>query len=238
MPVAIVIMAIIHRPPTFEGKLIADWFEDIKIEQPSPASTDLSTDGNAATSSSASPENLSLAAFQRMGSAAVPVLQKELKSDNVSHRLKAAWALGHMGPVASNAIPDLILSLDDPVNNLPVFAIQALETIAPEQVDAVPKLLSKLSDPNLGVSNCAADLLKKIEQARKAGNLPAYGDEYEYDMAFFHASSQRVRIIGLQRLLRLSPKDERVAATFKSLLNDSNDLIREQSALFLSNHAG
>jgi HEAT repeat protein len=238
MPVAIVVMAIIHRPPTFEGKLIADWFDEMKIEQPSSASTAFQKIGSAATSSSASPENLGLTAFQRMGSAAVPVLQTELKSDDVSHRLKAAWALGRLGPVASNAIPDLILCLDDSVNNLPIFAIQALETIAPAQVNAIPKLLSKLSDPNLGVSNCAADLLNKIELARKANNISMPVSEYEYANAFLRASSQRVRIMGLQKLMQISPQDERVVATFKTLLNDMNDLIRQQAAMFLKNQTG
>ena len=191
-----------------------DWFDEIEPGKASP----------------------SLTSFQSMGGAAVSVLRAELKSDDVSRKLKAAWALGSVGPAASNAIPDLISCLDDPVNNLPVFAMQALGTIVPEQVTAIPQLLLKLSDPNQAVSNAAEVLLGKIEQARKACDLPTYSDEFGYDTAFLQASSQRVRLIGLQRLMRISPSDGRVEATFKSLASDSNNLIREQSILFTKNH--
>jgi len=142
-----------------------------------------------------------------------------------------------LGPVASNAIPDLVQSLDDPVNNLPIFALQSLATIAPVQMEEdVPKLLAKLNDSNEGVINCAADLLAKIEQARKAQNLPTHADEYEYDMTFLRSSAQRVRLIGLQRLMQLSPKDERVVSAFKALLNDSNVMVRGQAEFYLKNH--
>lgn len=211
MPVAIVVMAMLHRGPTFEGKAIAVWFNTVKIGQPSP----------------------SLAAFQKMGGASVPVLQQGLKSEDMNDRLKGAWVLGQLGPVASNAIPDLIQSLDDPKDVCVIYSIKALEHILPARVEAIPKLLAKLGDTNLGVSNCAADLLDRIERERKAANLPAYGDRSEYDMAFAHSTSQRVRLAGLQRLMRLSPSDDRVVPAFKVLANDTNVTVREQAALFL-----
>jgi HEAT repeat protein len=215
MPVGILVLAIMHRPPMFEGKEVVIWFNGVEASQSSPG----------------------LAAFKRMGRVAVPVLQQELKSEDVSSRVKAAWLLGQLGPVASNAIPDLVQSLDDPVNNLPIFALQSLATIAPVQMEEdVPKLLAKLNDSNEGVINCAADLLAKIEQARKAQNLPTHADEYEYDMTFLRSSAQRVRLIGLQRLMQLSPKDERVVSAFKALLNDSNVMVRGQAEFYLKNH--
>lgn len=55
----------------------------------------------------------------------------------------------------------------------------------------------------------------------------------EYDMAFAHSTSQRVRLAGLQRLMRLSPSDDRVVPAFKVLANDTNVTVREQAALFL-----
>lgn len=149
--------------------------------------------------------------------------------------MKAAWALGELGPIASNAIPSLIDAMDDPASNVEILAIQSLEKIAPEQVDAIPKLLSRLGDSNPGVSNSAADLLNKIEKARKARNLATYSNEYEFDMAFLHSTSQRARLFGLLRLMHFSVPDERVDSTLKALLTDTNSMIREQTAIFLKN---
>jgi hypothetical protein len=211
-PAVILICAIAHHEPAFEGKEIPVWFSEIKVGHPSPA----------------------LAAFQKMGSAAVPVLQTELKSQDAGSRIKAAWVLGQLGPVASNAIPDLLQSLDNPVNNLPIFALQSLETIAPAQVDDVSKLLSELCSTNIGVCNCAADLLDKIEQARKAANLPQYGDAYENAMVFLRSPAGRVRSMGVGRLIRLSPDDKRALTTLKSLLNDPDTVVRQQSVAFFN----
>jgi HEAT repeat protein len=151
----------------------------------------------------------------------------------MNDRLKGAWVLGQLGPVATNAVPDLIQSLDDPRDVCVIYSIKALEHIAPARVEAIPKLLAKLADPNPGVSNCAADLLDRIERERNAAKLPAYGDQYGYDISFAHSSSQRVRLAGLQRLMSLSPSDDRVVPAFKALANDTNVTVREQAALFL-----
>ncbi len=210
MPLAIVIFAVIHRGPTFEGKRVTEWFREMKMGQPSPA----------------------LTAFQRMGRAGMPPLQKALQSGQYSEKVKAAWALGQLGPVASNAIPDLVQCLDTGLGGLDIFAMQSLERIAPAQVDAIPQLLAKLGDRDLGVSNTAADLLNKVERDRRARNLWTNSDEYGYDLAFLNASSQRVRLFGLLRLMHFSHPDERVAATFQTLLTDTNDMIRGQTALF------
>jgi HEAT repeat protein len=212
VPLLILALAIVRHQGGYRAVAIDTRFNQIKTGEQSPA----------------------LVAVQELGGAVVPTLRKRLKSQDISDRIKAAWVLGQLGPVASNAIPDLIMCLDDPVNNLPIFAIQSLEAIAPAQVDAVPKLLSKLSDANEGVSNCAADLLGMIEKERKARNLRMSSDDYEYDMAFVHASALRVRLIGLERLMRLSSSDERALRALKLLSNDSNAVVRERCAILLS----
>ncbi len=146
MPLAIVVWVLLHRAPAFEGKEVREWFREMQTGQASPA----------------------LTAFQKMGSAAVPPLQQALRTGVYSEQVKAAWALGQLGPVASNAIPELLHCLDGDLPSIKVFAIQSLETIAPAQVDAVQKLVTMLADTNPGVSNCAADLLNKVERERKA----------------------------------------------------------------------
>ena len=208
LPVGILVFAIMHMPVAYNGKEASVWFNEAKLGQPSPG----------------------MVAFREMGKRGVPVLQMALQSLDTGDKLKAVWMLGQLGPVASNAIPNLVNCLDDdPSGNLAIHALQSLGTIDPAQVDAIPILMLKLSDPNPGVSNCSADLLNKIEQARKARHLSVGVDDYEYALAFLHGSVQRVRIMGLRKLMQLSLNDKRVEATFQSLLNDTNDQIRAEA---------
>ena len=213
LPLVILVTAIIHRPLTFSGKRVTVWLNEIRIGQPSPA----------------------VAVFQKMGAAGVASLRNALKSDDVSVRMKAAWVLGRLGPMASNAVPDLIQSMDDEASNVEIVSIQSLKYIGASQTNVIPKLLSKLSSTNLGVSNSAADWLNRILMEGEAGGICPYADEYEVDIAFLHSSSQRVRLFGLVRLMHFSVSDDRVASTLRTLLDDTNSTIREQTAVFLNN---
>lgn len=107
VPVLLVTLCIVRKTPTFEGKDIEAWMREIKIGEPSPA----------------------LGVFQRMGDVGVERLQQVLNSDASNDKVKAAWALGQLGSVASNAIPDLVRSLDDPKSVVAIFSMQALEHI-------------------------------------------------------------------------------------------------------------
>ena len=173
-----------------------------------------------------------LEALKIMGPAAMPKLQEALKSPLSPVRVKAAWVLGRLGPVATNAVPDLIKGFDDDDLAVRMCSMESLKMIGTTRLDLVPKMVARLDR----WAECydAAELLDKIEQERKAMNLPpAYSDAYEYAMAFAHAATPAVRV---KALPKLPQKDERSIAAFKSLLNDTNGWAREQTAIFLKDH--
>lgn len=177
-------------------------------------------------------------ALRSMGISAVPVVQNALKSSKRYDRAKAAWVLAQLGPVASNTVPDLIQALDDADPSTQNYAIAALAAIGTTSEEAVPKLVAKLSTPNPAISYFAADLLDKIEYERQVKNLPPVsGDEYELAMSFVRAALPTVRVKGVNRLAKLAPKDERAAATLKSLAKDPNGSVRQTAAALLAKQA-
>src|SRR5262249_47926997 len=54
----------------------------------------------------------------KSGGAAVGILTRALKSDDLGVREAAAVALGHVGEGAADAVPALTAALEDPVHNL------------------------------------------------------------------------------------------------------------------------
>ncbi len=217
LPVLLLILVISKRGATHQGMSASVWFEQIK--------TLGETNAN-------SPE---IIALRSMGTAALPVVQSTLKSSKRYERAKAAWVMGQLGPVASNAVPDLILAIDDADPSTQNYAIAALAAIGTTSEEVVPKLVAKLSSPNPAISYFAADLLDKIEQERKVKSLPpAAGDEYERAMLFVRAALPTIRVKGVTRLANLAPKDERAASALKSLSNDPNGSVRQTAAALLA----
>ncbi len=213
VPAGILVTAIIKREPTFEGKTAYIWLEIMPMGEPSS----------------------SLEALKKMGKTAVPALQAELKSQEIGYRCKAAWVLGQLGPVARDVVPDLIPLLEDDDMVVRANAIEALSKIDVLREDLIPRLIVRLSDDDLKVNCSAADLLNKIELERKAKNLPWVTNEFDYSMIFLRSPSLRVRLSGVDRLMKLPPEDERVAAVLKSLLDDKDPAMRQQSAVLLYN---
>lgn len=214
LPVGMFITVFMNSRSTYQGKSALVWFEGVKMAEPSS----------------------SLDALKRMGKAAVPTLQLELKSESIGYRYRAAWVLGEMGPVARDAVPDLIQAMNDSDLVVRFQAIKALNALDVTQEDLVPKLTALtdrndwgvVKSPGLGavVNESAADLLIKIEQSEKANHLLSSTNEYEYGMVFLRSPDLRVRVLGVNELAKLTHDDPRVVATMESLLKDTNALIR------------
>jgi len=220
LPVLLLLLVVSKRAATYQGASALIWFEGIK--------------GLGETNAN-SPE---IIALRSMGTSALPVVQNALKSSKRYERAKAAWVMGQLGSVASNAVPDLILAIDDADPSTQNYAIAALAAISTTSEEAVPKLVAKISSPNPAISYFAADLLDKIENERQAKNLPPVsGDEYERAMSFVRAALPTVRVKGVNRLAKLAPKDQRAAATLKSLANDPNGSVRQAAAALLAKQA-
>jgi HEAT repeat protein len=211
MPVGLLITAAIRMGPMYKGRSACVWLEQMQMVEQSPG----------------------MEAMRALGKDAVPVLQKALHSQQAAERVKAAWALGHLGPVARSAVPDLIQALDDKFPNAQIVALQSIEAIDVYGDDLIPKVIEKLGHPHPGVCNSAANLLTRIEQKRKAESLPMVNDEFDYDMAFLHSPASRVRLMGMRKLAKFSKEDKRVAKALTPLLNDSNMVIREEAAMRL-----
>ena len=213
MPVGILITAGLRRESTYQGKSALAWFENMKMSQQSP----------------------NLDALKQMGKSAIPVLQMELKSEKVGYRIKSAWALGQIGVIARDATPDLIQALKDQNMIVRINAIKSLMVIDMFEPELVSQLIARLDDSDLGVDNSAADALIKIEQEQKKGRVTFVTNDFDCAMAFLNSPSIHVRLIGLNRLIKLSTSDERVVTTMKSLLQDKSLPIRERAENFFLN---
>ncbi len=217
LPILFLIVILSKRETRYQGKSASVWLEQIQ------------------TLGETNVNGPQINALRSMGISSVTVVQNALKSPERYQRAKAAWVLGQLGSVASNAVPDLIVAVDDADLSTQNYAIAALAAIGTTSEDAATKLVAKLSSPNPAISFFAADLLEKIEYERQAKNLPPLsGDEYERAMSFVRAVLPPVRVKGVNRLTKLATKDERAAATLKSLANDANGSVRQAAMAFLT----
>jgi len=211
VPAAILITAAVHREPMYQGKPAALWVLEIRTDR-----------------------DKALNALQHMGKGALPALREMLQSNSPTEKCRAAWAMGRLGPdAAREAVPDLLLLLDDGNVVLQSEAMHSLSRIGITNQDIVPKLQAQLTGSN---DAFAAELLISIERARKAKNLPPIsGDEFDYDMAFLKAPTLSVRFNGALKLAVLAQKDERAKAALKSLLNDEDIAVRAETARIMAN---
>jgi HEAT repeat protein len=110
----------------------------------------------------------SLAAAQalaRIGAPAVPELVSSLKHPAAIVRIRAAGALGMIGPDADEAVPALITALGDNDPQVRQLAAGALGEIGPKAKAAVVPLVAALRDPVAPVGQQAAVSLRRIGAA-------------------------------------------------------------------------
>jgi HEAT repeat protein len=147
-----------------------------------------------------------------------------MKSRQVSHRFKAAWALGELGPLGRKAAPQLIKAVDDENVGVQINAIRALTSLEIVDDTLPPKLRPRLNDSNLEMSGCAGALLSLHAQKSKD---PAYLQ------MFLNASSPRTRLMSLPLLADPQKDSQLRSVAFGALLNDTNGWVREETVKFL-----
>lgn len=98
----------------------------------------------------------------QIGSAALPVLMKEMTLDDYSSRYRAARNLAAMGPLAKDAVPVLIASLTHSHPDPRSMSAFALGEIGPAAWKAGPGLVRRLSDEDGEVRKQARVALIKI----------------------------------------------------------------------------
>jgi HEAT repeat protein len=112
-------------------------------------------------------------ALGEMGSEAVGPLARCLEHKNPAVRIRAAYALGWIGPEAKVATAALIKLLEDEEEMARMAAIRAIAQIGPEakkpeaknpeDKNVIPAILKKLDDENHGVRVAAVDALGSIK---------------------------------------------------------------------------
>jgi HEAT repeat protein len=89
------------------------------------------------------------AAFQKIGSAGVPLLTETLKGESATVRAKAADALGAIGPKAKAAVPNLTALFADSDRTVQHRAVVALGAFGEAASDAVPALIEVMQNPRI-----------------------------------------------------------------------------------------
>ena len=89
-------------------------------------------------------------------------LVSALTRERAEQRLQAVKDLGKMGPAAGEAVPALLLVVDDPVRAVGLEAAAALGKIAPGRADIVLFFLERLTDDREGMVETAARGLKSM----------------------------------------------------------------------------
>lgn len=91
-----------------------------------------------------SEQNVAAEALSQIGPAAVKNLKPDLHSRDPRIRREAVGVLVRMGPDAKDAVPDLIVLLDDEDEATRKLAARALGRIGPEAASAIPALKKML----------------------------------------------------------------------------------------------
>ena len=107
-------------------------------------------------------------AFEKMGEAAVPVLQNILHEENGERKV---WAIQTLREIGDAAIPSLIEALDDKEHAVKVYAIGALGAIGgPGAVTRLIEVLASDSE-EWSIRRIATEALGKIGDARAVPSL-------------------------------------------------------------------
>jgi HEAT repeat protein len=126
------------------------------------------------------------AALGRIGPTTLSTLRTALKHDNREVRYYAVRAMHYLGPEAAEAVPDLIVSMDDQGEYMRSSSIQALGAIGPAAIAATDKLLSDIKSNksetrfhsaktlgNIGVKDAITELIKIVNDGDIKGDWEA-----------------------------------------------------------------
>jgi HEAT repeat protein len=128
--------------------------------------------------------------------ASLPKLLADLDSKDAQVRIKAALALGEMGPDAQRAIPSLFKALKDRDENVARQALQALRAIGTPTRDDVEMLMGGLRDDSPRVRGYSLEALSKLgPEARPA--VPKLAELLKAKETDAEMRQQAARCLGL-----------------------------------------
>jgi len=137
-------------------------------------------------------------------------LIQQLQNDDVQVRMRAAGALGNLGPRAKQAIPALANVLQDSNedHNVHSRAVQALTGMGPE---ALPALIKALQDGKTIVRRFAAGALVGMGPEAVPALIAALEDE-----------DRNVRVISVQSLGRIGPQAKDAVEPLRRTIQDEH----------------
>jgi HEAT repeat protein len=163
------------------------------------------------------------------------IMKNMLTDKNPENQLLAAEALGHMGPAAEEAIPDLVQALSGDNEALRSRAIKALAEIGPT---AVPSLITALNHQDKPVRIGAADALGSMGPRAKEA-IPALAAMLsDRDREIAQHASSALGLIGpaaVPELIHVARRGDRyatdMAATAFSRLKADTAVVQELTRL-------
>ncbi len=154
------------------------------------------------------------------------IYRDQLKEEIFYERWIALRSLGDLGPAAKQAVPDMIIALDDPKIEVRRSAAYELGRIGPAAKEAVPALGNVLADNDLDIKANAAFALWNI--TGKAGRYA------KIVIAMLENPSWKVRESGAYLLGERGQAARIAAPKLKLLLQDENRAVREAAKKALS----
>jgi HEAT repeat protein len=201
---------------------------------------------------------LASAALVRLGPLAVPALREALRSHDREVRVEAIRTLSAVGINSADAVPDLIVLLDDWSADVRAQAAKTLGGMGTDAQVALTTLAAHFSDPDHSVRRQSLDAALKIgprsfmaapflaaldsddpETVQLASS--AIGRLGQLDEsavpALRRATNGRradVRLFAIQSLASLGPKAKDAVPELRAALNDADARVREQALNALS----
>lgn len=108
--------------PTYRGRTTSDWAEQLK------------------TGRDRREVNEAIEALVAVGAGASKFVRPLLRHETPGVRSRACVVLGRISPPAVDAVPDLIVALEDPDGNVKGRAAEALKAMGPAAAAAIPAL--------------------------------------------------------------------------------------------------
>eukprot|EP00927_Polykrikos_kofoidii_P013398 TRINITY_DN15840_c0_g1_i1.p1 TRINITY_DN15840_c0_g1~~TRINITY_DN15840_c0_g1_i1.p1 ORF type:complete len:607 (+),score=86.91 TRINITY_DN15840_c0_g1_i1:184-2004(+) len=107
-----------------------------------------------------------------LGSRAVPILTRDLESEDWRTRVSAAWALGGSAGTVVVGLPHIVKELQDEMWSVRFLAIEALGNLGATAAPAVPELAERLlDDPDGGVRDAAKEALNKFAASLESDRI-------------------------------------------------------------------
>jgi len=164
----------------------------------------------------------------KIGSKAIPVFVKALKSKNWQLRYFAARAIGKIeGKIEPRAIPALVEALKDKDVRVRREVVWTLGKIGPKAEKAVPALIEALKDKDFNVRYSAVAAMALGRIGPKAGKaVPALSQALK-------DKDVNIRMNAAEALGKIGPKAEKAVPALIEALKDKNEYVRMYATIAL-----